>query len=252
MQEQRPGFGGDVPLSFNPQKARGLFLLRQAGDAEELGFLMLQYRLSGVGVEEALRNAVEGNSTPVENLLVNPNGENRYRLGLVAGLLPSLDPSIQRSFKPAVQDGVNFKVTSYHKDWMLCQDAEDYMKKALRMDALVLVNGGILMKTVGKFTGLCVNSFSTSSATFLEGNWYSPVDGDSRDAIKQGFDRGDARIDLTEGDWILLRSIYDDKDSQEVLAKAKQKAADLPRHLPGMIRGVPRRKFRIANHEDMK
>lgn len=248
MQEQRTGLG--IPPPFIPNESKGLYVLKRAGDTESLELLMMQYRLSKAEFEDGLRGAVRENPGIVSDLLGNPE-ENRYRLGLVAGLMGS-DPSIRQVFKPIVQEGVSLRVTSSHSDWLLCPDAEDYMKKALKRDALVLVNGSILMKTVGKFTGLCVGSFSTSQATFLEGNWYSPVDQESRDAVRQGFDRGDARVDLTEGAWVLLRSVFEDKSGQEVLARSKQKAKDLPRRLPSLIRGIPRKQFRLANNEAMK
>ncbi len=248
LAEQRPGLGGDQsPIA---KGAKGLIMLK-AEDAEHLGLLMIEHRMLRGSFDEALREAIERNPQAIEGLLRNPTGENRYRLGLAAGVLP-LDPRIQQVFAPSIQDGVNLEVKTYHNDWILCQDAEDYMDKALKMNALVLVNGSILMKTVGKFTGLCVRSFSTAKSTFLEGNWYSPTDEESREAIKKGFDMGQGHVDLAEGSWVLLRSIYGDKKGQEVLAKSKKAAENFPQHLPLMIRGIPRRKFRVANFEAMK
>ncbi len=252
LAEQRPGLGGDQAPAFNLQETKSLYLLNNAVEAEGLGYLMLGYHVSRDEFESGLSGAIAQNPGVVAGFLDNPDETNRYRTALVAGLVLPLNPSIQRVYKPAVQDGVKLGVTSYHNDWILCPDAEGYMKKALKSNALVLVNGAILVKTVGKFTGLCVKSFETEGGTFLEGNWYSPVDNESREAIRQGFDRGDARIDLTEGTWVLLRSVYDDKGGQEVLERSKQKAENMPRHLPLLIHGVPRRKFRVANFEAMK
>lgn len=237
---------------LTPDAAKGSFLLRNARDAEELAGLMGEYRL-GEGHLRSFLEDIRHNPSLLDPYLARPIGANRYKLGLVAaGSFPLSDTSpIGAKFNPDKQEGVNFQVTSSHDDWMLCPTAEDLMQESLRNQAVVLVNGALLMKFTGKLTGLCTRSFSTTGATFLEGNWYSPVDPESRETIRQVFDRGEPRVSLTEGLWIILRSVDDSPKGERVLVSSRLSAANLPVSFPGTIRGIQRREFRMKNFEAM-
>lgn len=251
MIEQRK-LGLDIHFpSLTADEAKGSFLFGNAGSVEELTVLMETYRLKTGQLASFLEAAGE-NPSLLDPYLVKPVGANRYKLGLIAGNSPLGDTSpIRAKFNPVRQDGVNFQVTNTYGDWMLCPTAEDLMMKSLKNKAVVLVNASILMKFVGKLTGLCTESFSTRKATFLEGNWYSPVDPESREAIRQAFDRGEPRVNLAEGLWIILRSVDDNSRGNAVMALSQQNAKSLPNSFPGVIRGVPRGRFRMENFEVM-
>lgn len=92
----------------------------------------------------------------------------------------------------------------FNNNWNLCPAGEKRLSQSLKRKAVTVINDNLVLKYIGKLTGLCIRSFSTDKGTFIEGCFYSPV-GNIRAQIRLGFDGGQGRIHLSEGSFALMR-----------------------------------------------
>lgn len=135
--------------------------------------------------------------------------------------------------------------------WWLCGTAEPKLKKSIVDGAVILVNDTLLVKFVGKLTGLCIRTMTTDEGKiFLEENWYSPADKKSRETLKQAFDTGMSRVAINQGIWLPMRALIPDGDKSPaaILNEAKRFADILPDRFPETIQGMTRQQYRERNH----
>lgn len=139
------------------------------------------------------------------------------------------------------------KVVPMYCSWYLCSDAEGRLSQAIHDQAVLLVNDVILLKFRGKLSGVALqNSLLADGTQLIAGCWYAPVD--SRDEIREAFDRGESRL-WVEGQWTLLRGLYD-SDNNALLLQAQTFATALPAQFPHQIAGFPSRQtYRYSRHE---
>jgi len=150
-------------------------------------------------------------------------------------------------FGMSIDTGSDFTVGLFSPDWNLCNSSEDRLQSAIENRAVVSAGSGLLVKFEGRLTALCYKSFATKRGTFLEGNWYSPVDRDLRDSLLEAHDTGDPRPDLSQGRWLLIRG--KDYRYPNLISASRDIAENLPDRLAPSIEGRDRRTFRRENEE---
>lgn len=177
----------------------------------------------------------------------------RYRFQIGA-MMTNMDA---KRFPPGSLDQLNaietqneMSVRIGNKHWSLCDSSEKRMNKSSKKDAVVVVNGLMLVKFKGIMTGLCLHSFTTRiGRMFVEGNWYSPVESDLRRSIRSAFDEGRSEISSWYGEWALMRAMKERSVmSPEVqLEKYRRYTEELPDQLPKRIGRRKRKAWRKKN-----
>lgn len=145
---------------------------------------------------------------------------------------------------------LRLKVLPTYAAWGLCPDAEPRMMRAIQDQAVLLVNGVILVKFWGRLSGLAIsNARLADGAQLAEGCWYAPID--QREEIQAAFDRGERHFDCVEGAlWAFIREVDErHSDGASVLRQAKTWATNLPAQLPLQIAGINRQTYRENRHE---
>lgn len=100
-------------------------------------------------------------------------------------------------------------VDLFARMWRNCTESEAKMRESLQSDAIVEVNEGrLVVKGEGYLTALCIDTFVTDRSTFIKGVWYSPVDMDTRDRLRNALENHDLSLKVTEGLWIPTRGAY--------------------------------------------
>lgn len=159
-----------------------------------------------------------------------------------------LPESAQKNINPTQTDH-DFTFLQKRNSWNLCVGAEWMMEDALEDKAVVLVNKKLLVKFNGKLSGVCLETFTTQKGyTFVEGNWYSPADLDSRKQVRNAFDAGKAKLNLGAGSWQLMRPM-EFIDEDDLIEDVKDYADTCKKALPVMMDGLPRKQYRMRNEE---
>lgn len=185
-------------------------------------------------------------TTTLESLSKAPQTY-RYQLGLFGAELPKglVPERIQDRLGIQTTDAA-FTVNPLHPDWWLCGDSEEFMANSIRNKAVVVLNdGNLVVKYTGMLTALCIKSFSTDHATFIEGNWYSPHGNDEtlRRNLERTFIEGHGTTRIDKGTWALMRPL--NQDSHAFVGDWAKKAAEQPvAMLPETVLGEPRAEFR--------
>lgn len=100
-------------------------------------------------------------------------------------------------------------VELFARSWFNCTSSESYFNEALSKKRLLPINNGrLVIKPIGEMTALCIDTFSTTRATFIEGVWYSPIDRSIRNNIRDSFDKDLPHVSIPEGSWLPIRSAY--------------------------------------------
>ncbi len=135
--------------------------------------------------------------------------------------------------------------------WYLCSDAEPRLLQAIHDQAVLLVNGTLLLKFDGKFSAVALATTPLVDGTHLvAGCWYAPVD--HREELRSAFDRGESRC-CVAGQWTLLRELRECDQQAEVCSlfqQAQRCAATLPAQLPPQIGRRTRESYRSSLHEN--
>jgi len=180
---------------------------------------------------------------------------NKFQLALLLSQtsLTHMPQTLREKLKPILAD-MEFKIKPEHGGWWLCDMAEPRLMESMQNTAVVLVNGSLLVKFDGKFTALCLQTTTTKEGyAFLEGTWYSPVDKATREAIKDSFDQGRAKLTLEQAEWALMRPLEQNFDSgqsaEEILRQAREFAQSLGDRLPDTIGEISREEYREAKRE---
>ncbi len=123
--------------------------------------------------------------------------------------------------------------------WYLCSNAEPRLQTTMEDNSGLAVTiqdrPVFLVKFVGKLSALCLVDFATlDGRVFVKGDWYSPTDDDTRDALRTAFIDGKGRLDLQKGGWALMRPIkaLGRKKEDEQIEDAIKYAGSLPDRFP--------------------
>jgi predicted DNA-binding protein YlxM (UPF0122 family) len=203
-------------------------------------------RLPEVLNDEAVLNLV--------SIMLDAPDKYRFQIGTILSQIPinNIPEPLRQRLKPIISDS-EMKILTGHDRWWLCGQAEPRLQRSIANQAVVLVNDQLLAKFIGKFSALCLNTFTTNTGqTFLAGNWYSPTDGPSRDAIRHAFDTGNAKLTLGRGDWAIMRPLAECNGMapEQFLDQIRHFSSELPDKLPDTIRGTTKRQYREANSEE--
>ena len=180
----------------------------------------------------------------------------RFQLGALLTQIPAekLPKHLLKRLQPTLIDS-EISLKAEHGGWFLCSTSEPRLLDAMGDHALMLVNGNLLLKFNGKFSALCLNTFTTNGAIFVEGNWYSPSDEASKQFLRDTFDNGLAKVALQQGEWILMRPVQGDKrknkSAQEIIDKAKAYVLRMQDTLPDRIRNRTRQEYRNLKREEL-
>ena len=162
------------------------------------------------------------------SLMVGHEGY-EYEMGVLLSLMDFSDlPQDIAARLSAEWVDAGFKLKIKNGLWSLCNDAETRLVDAMYSGAVVVVNDKLLVKFKGKFTALCLKSFTSREGfTFVEGNWYSPVDEETRQYLKNAYSRGCDTINIDSlSEWVLIRTVekVGDRSAKELLTEAKRVA----------------------------
>jgi len=141
-----------------------------------------------------------------------------------------LPEDIQDIIKPKFKNQET-KILPKHLEWYLCDDAEARLFESMASNAVVLVNESLLVKFSGKLSALCTKTFTNNEGyTFLEGNWYSPIDIESRQVIKDAYTKGIAKIDVDNSNWAIMRYVtnINNLSANTVLYTTKKYTESMP------------------------
>lgn len=161
---------------------------------------------------------------------------NRYALAVLSATYPQPDLPVplSRMISPMNEKG-SHSIDVLGPYLSLCSKSERRLEDCMRDgNGLVVVEKGLLAKLLGRTAALCFESFTTSSGTFVGGNWYSPI-GSTMTGVREAFIGGTGHINLAQGEWELMRVAYDSPYGMhaDLIPKAKTAALNLPRKLPG-------------------
>ncbi len=140
----------------------------------------------------------------LEELIYADGVQNRYLIGLLLSALPArlLSPNIRASLG-IVETNSEAAILPFHEAKYLCGDSEAKLQKSMGRKSAVLVGDAIVLKDEGRKAGLCIQTTSTSSGTFLAGSWYQMTDDAGAERIFQDREK---RIEL-QGEWFHLRDV---------------------------------------------
>lgn len=181
-----------------------------------------------------------------------------FQLGVLLSLtsLNQISESLRTKLNGALGQ-IEQQIKLTHEGWTLCPLSEPRLIDMMNHSAVVLVSDCLLAKVDGKTTALCIKTTTLPNRqTFVEGNWYSPTDQVSRDAIKHAYDAGETRVKTENGVWAIMRPAQDylpkagqQMTASQVLARAKAYAASMPDRIPDRVKDMPRVKYRTETEE---
>ena len=167
-------------------------------------------------------------------------GRDEYSFEM-GGLLSMMDFSdlpknLQIKLNPAlVESDQDLILKKSH--WELCDDAETRMTDAMYNQAVMVVNDTLLMKFKGKLSAICLKTFTTKRGfTFVEKNWYSPVDMRTREKIKDAYYSGQDLAELIDySEWVLMRAVttVGDRSEDEFFREVKRIAGKIDSRVGG-------------------
>lgn len=141
-------------------------------------------------------------------------GDSRYRfqLGVLLTMVDfsDLPERLQRRIRAETVDSEQ-KLKLKHEHWGLCDEAEPRMVDAMYNRGIeALADNCLCLKFKGKLSAICLKTFKTKKGfTFLEGNWYTLVDEETRDRVLKAHYRGinNSVVDLNNSEWALMRAV---------------------------------------------
>lgn len=197
--------GGDASLVWRPSFSRILADLRSD---------ILSYSRDGLSMSQrtiwTAEDIAEAIKTPdgiqfLESIITSDEAVNRYLIGLFLTSVPVGQLSSQARFALGEVREVkaDVKIIPFYRNWDLCAASERYLEQAMDRGSTILAGDAILLKDEGRKAGLCVQTTSTPTGTFLAGGWYEPID---QVGLEGYFRSGERRIGLS-GEWVHMRDI---------------------------------------------
>jgi hypothetical protein len=222
-----------------------------SADNLQLEDVLLRQNLSLNQIPEILSNSVV---TMLIEIMADDSDKYKFQLGVLLSqvTIEKLPESLIAKLKPVIAN-LELHIRVGYETWWLCGQAEPRLIESIRDRAAVLVDGFMLLKFSGKFSGLCIQTTTLANGQlFIEGNWYSPIGG-LRDQIRQEFDSGNAKITVSTGEWAMIRPVANDGTNgfaaNEIIEQARTYASSIPDRLPDRIRGQQRREYRLGRDE---
>lgn len=123
------------------------------------------------------------------------------------------------------------EIIEHYSKWFLCWGAESKLLESMAKNTTILINNSFLLKFIGKPSALCIKTFTHNDHTFIEGKWYSPCDKQIRDTIKDAYNQGFAKINITNSkQWVVMRGLwpFEGISPDTLLYTAKTYANSLP------------------------
>jgi hypothetical protein len=185
----------------------------------------------------------------VEGMWLDPSMYRRELAFLFAHLSVSRLPLHLQQKMANSAETLSLTVLPTYSYWYLCSEAEGRLSRAMAHQAVLLVNGVMLLKFHGKLAGVALQTaLLADGMQVIEGCWYAPVD--HRDEIRDAFDRGESRW-WGNGEWTLLRALGESSD--RLLQQAQTFVADLSPQLSQEIATFSSRKaYRQHKHESFE
>ncbi len=250
----------DQELETSPDTAQRLNILGALFEASQSQYLIRVLARVGATLEQIPQIFSDAVVGEIISIMAENPGEYRFQLGALLTQIPidNLPETIRKKLKPTTTE-VELKLRSEHGTWWLCGAAEPRLRDAIRDKAIMLVNDRLLVKFNGKLSAVCIESFTTpNGAVFLEGNWYSPTDNQTRDQLRSQFDQGHAQVQLVTGEWAIMRPLDNErgnngevvKTSEQVLEEIRGVASRIPDRLPDRMAGLERRSYREVRREE--
>ncbi|MEO8581928.1 MAG: hypothetical protein ABI425_05145 [Patescibacteria group bacterium] len=177
----------------------------------------------------------------------------QYQIAVFASLMK--DPQVaQELFPEATLLKSEYQIVLSHKHWDLCDKSERRLDLSLTHGAVLNVDGFLLIKFFGRFTALCLkDSISSNGNVFIKGCFYTPVDSNIREDIKNRFYTNSSRdIKLNNPEqWLLMRPLeLSDQSTDSYLDEIEKKLQKLSQTLPARIMGKSRKDAASEFYED--
>jgi hypothetical protein len=259
----------DLFSSLNPDINRDLFekllpkvfkgdvkkteLLRIITSNVESRYLGTDMENAGIKIEELPQLLDDETILGIVDVMLDDPKSYRFELAQILSQIPieKIPESMVAKLNPIAID-LELEIRPSQDGLYICSTGEPRMAEAMSKNAVVIVNGEIMVKMIGKMTGVLLDNVTTKDGVVLpKGMFYSPIDGKTRMAIKEAFDQGKSRVDLDRGQWAIMRPISETSvDTDLFLENAKIYAQSLPDTLPATIDGLPREQFRLSRKED--
>lgn len=173
-------------------------------------------------------------------------------LGALCTMIPEKDLKENKVLLDTIRK-TELKLRPKNGSWYLCSDAEPRLLESLIDGAYVAVNDFLVVKAVGKMSGLCVRDYvSADGYTFIKGNWYAPTDIDTRETIKSALDNGISGINMKKGEWARMRKVKKSRLTAAGLMEfVSTQVERKPDVFPETIRGMTRQDYRTQKHESI-
>jgi hypothetical protein len=116
---------------------------------------------------------------------------------------PTLPPRAleqPRPQPPQVEEPTD-RITEGYTGFYLCSASEGRLLRSLEDTGIVLVNGFLLAKMVGKISALALET----KEGFKAGHWYAPRTSWMREEIRQAFDKGLSKVTIDNDVWDYMR-----------------------------------------------
>ncbi len=217
--------GGDAPVVWRPSFSRVLADLR----SDYMGYIQdgLSMSQRTIWSAEDVANAIR---TPegiqfLESIIISDEIINRYLIGLFLTSVPvrQLSPQARLALGSVQEVEADVKISPFYKSWDLCAASERYLEEAMGRRGTILAGDAILLKDKERKAGLCIETTSTPTGTFLEGSWYQPID---QDGLEASFRSRERRIGLN-GEWVHMRDIsayHTNEICRDVMQSARRHA----------------------------
>ena len=103
------------------------------------------------------------------------------------------------------------KITDNHANWELCPRTERRLVNAIEGDEVMYVNRYFLVKFRGKMAGLALDDVKFANGSSIDaGTWYTPIDLEIRQRLREAYDRGERQVTLPEETtWVRMSSLND-------------------------------------------
>jgi len=134
--------------------------------------------------------------------------------------LPHLQPPASTEAEavpvPTANSSIEMRLVDRPTDWTLCPTTEKRFQTSLEQGSVVILNGTLVIKPIGRLTALCIQTTydTDGNEIFKRGNWYCPVGDSLREVIRKLFGIGASekvecatRVNMTGTDWAHMRGV---------------------------------------------
>lgn len=170
----------------------------------------------------------------------------KLQLGIMLPILTDQGINILDNDEELLHDNSHLRVSPNHKDWYLCYQAEERLCNSIENNSVIVVNDFLALKLEGRTAALATESVVTQSGhTFVKGNFYAPIEPESRKYLKNKFIEGKSKVFMPTGDWTIIRAVVSDSDIPErwLMREVSNYVNHPPKTLAERVSGLSRRAF---------